>query len=44
MGANWQKGPDFGKPLTATTGATYPFPNGDYQVPRTFVISAGVRF
>jgi hypothetical protein len=44
MGANWQKGADFGKPLTATTGATYPFPNGDFQVPRTFVLSAGIRF
>jgi hypothetical protein len=44
MGANWQKGPSFGKPLTATTGATYPLANGDFQVPRTFLISAGIRF
>ncbi len=34
MGANWQKGPNFGK-------ATLP---GDYQQPRTFQVSVGVRF
>ncbi len=34
MGANWQKGPDFGKPTTPD----------QYQAPRTFRISAGVRF
>jgi hypothetical protein len=44
LGANWQLGSNFGKPLAATTGSTYPYPNGDYQMPRTFVISAGVRF
>jgi hypothetical protein len=44
MGANWQLGPNFGTPLAATTGSTYPYPNGDFQMPRTFVISAGIRF
>ncbi|MGD1147539.1 MAG: TonB-dependent receptor [Thermoanaerobaculaceae bacterium] len=34
MGANWQKGPNFGKPLSATS----------YQLPRTFTVSFGVRF
>jgi hypothetical protein len=34
MGANWQKGPNFGKPNAPT----------DYQTPRTFAISFGVRF
>lgn len=34
MGANWQKGPNFGKPLSAT----------DYQTPRTYIVSLGVRF
>ena len=34
MGANWQKGPSFGKPLSATS----------YQVPRTITLSFGVRF
>jgi outer membrane receptor protein involved in Fe transport len=42
MGANWMKGPSFGKarssnPTTFTQA-------GDYQLPRTFLISAGVRF
>lgn len=40
MGANWQKGPNFGKPLTATTFAT----NGSYQLPRTYLVSVGARF
>jgi outer membrane receptor protein involved in Fe transport len=44
MGANWQLGPNFGKPLAATTGATYPYANGDFQMPRTFTVSMGVRF
>ncbi len=39
MGANWQKGPDFGKPLAATTATTA----GDFQLPRTFLISFGIR-
>ena len=34
MGANWQKGPNFGKPLSATS----------YQLPRTISVSFGVRF
>ncbi len=34
MGGNWQKGPNFGKPLSAT----------DYQTPRTITVSFGVRF
>ncbi len=33
-GANWQKGPNFGKALSPT----------DYQNPRTFSVSFGVRF
>jgi hypothetical protein len=34
MGANWQKGVNFGKPTTITS----------YQTPRTFRISVGFRF
>jgi len=34
MGANWQKGPYFGKPIGAW----------NYQTPRTFFIALGVRF
>ena len=34
MGANWQKGPNFGKPVGTA----------DYQTPRTFSVSFGVRF
>jgi hypothetical protein len=33
-GYNWQKGPDFGKPVSPT----------DYQTPRTFLLNLGVRF
>jgi hypothetical protein len=44
MGANWQLGPNFGKPLAATTGVGYPYSNGDFQMPRTFTVSFGVRF
>ncbi len=45
MGANWQKAPTFGQPLNPTTPANYPFTvNGDYQMPRTFLLSLGVRF
>ena len=40
MGANWQKGPDFGKPRAATTATTA----GDFQLPRTFLLSACIRF
>ncbi len=34
MGANWQKGPNFGKPLSASS----------YQAPRTITLTFGVRF
>jgi hypothetical protein len=34
MGANWQKGPNFGKAVQPT----------DYQTPRTFLVNVGVRF
>ncbi len=34
MGANWQKGPKFGKPQSES----------DYQRPRTFRVSLGLRF
>lgn len=34
MGAHWQKGPNFGEPVADT----------DYQAPRTFTFSVGVRF
>jgi outer membrane receptor protein involved in Fe transport len=34
MGANWQKGPNFGEPESES----------DYQRPRTFVLSLGLRF
>ena len=34
MGANWQKGPNFGKPTLA----------GSWQTPRTIRISVGIRF
>lgn len=40
MGANWQKGPNFGKPLTATTFAN----QGSFQLPRTYLVSFGARF
>lgn len=40
MGANWMKGPNFGKPLTDTTFSS----QGSYQLPRTYLFSAGVRF
>ncbi len=40
MGANWQPGPNFGMPQTATTATTA----GDFQAPRTFLVSLGVRF
>ena len=41
MGANWQLGPAFGQPQTPTTAANA---TGDFQMPRTFVVSFGVRF
>ena len=36
----YQKGPDFGKALNATTGNE----NGDFQLPRTYRFSVGLRF
>ncbi len=33
-GVHWEKGPDFGKPTS----------EGDYQMPRTFRVSLGIRF
>jgi len=45
MGANWQKAPTFGHPLNATNSSLYPYTGtGDYQMPRTFLLSLGVRF
>ena len=41
MGANWQLAPAFGQPQVATTAA---YSAGDFQMPRTFVVSFGVRF
>ena len=40
MNANWQKGPLFGKPTTTTNFDT----QGGFQLPRTFLISAGLKF
>jgi outer membrane receptor protein involved in Fe transport len=40
QGLNYRLGPDFGKPLNPTTGATA----GDFQQPRTYRVSVGVRF
>ena len=39
-GVNYRKGPNFGKPLNATTGTTA----GDFQTPRTYRVSLGVQF
>ena len=33
-GYNWQKSPDFGKPMLPS----------DYQTPRTFLVNVGLRF
>ncbi len=41
LGANWQKGPNFGKALTPTTASNA---LGDLQMPRTYTLSFGVRF
>ncbi|HEY3057112.1 MAG TPA: carboxypeptidase regulatory-like domain-containing protein [Thermoanaerobaculia bacterium] len=42
-GVNWVKGPNFGKPLNPTTGE--PFGGaGDFQTPRTYRVSLGIRF
>ncbi|MFI5165438.1 MAG: TonB-dependent receptor domain-containing protein [Thermoanaerobaculales bacterium] len=40
LGANWQVGPAFGRPQNPTTAANT---TGDFQMPRTFVVSFGVR-
>jgi outer membrane receptor protein involved in Fe transport len=42
LGANFMKGPTFGK--ARSTSPTTFTQAGDYQLPRTFLISAGVRF
>jgi len=41
MNANWQLGPSFGQPQTPTTAANT---LGDFQLPRTYTISFGIRF
>ena len=41
LGANWQKGANFGKPITPTTATNA---LGDLQLPRTYTISFGIRF
>ena len=40
-GANWQLASTFGQPQTPTTAANTA---GDFQIPRTFTVSFGVRF
>jgi len=46
MGANWQLGSNFGHSRQPTTsaGANLLAPNGDYQLPRTYLFSLGARF
>ena len=46
QGFNWGKGPNFGKPRNPTTsaGANLIAPNGDFQLPRTYLLSLGARF
>jgi outer membrane receptor protein involved in Fe transport len=39
-GVHWVKGPNFGKPTTATTFAQ----QGSFQLPRTYRFSVGLRF
>jgi len=39
-GVHWRKGPLFGLPTAVATSAT----NGSFQQPRTFRLSAGLRF
>jgi hypothetical protein len=41
LGANWQKGPNFGKAITPTTATNA---LGHLQLPRTYVVSLGIRF
>lgn len=43
QGTNWAYGPNFGKPTAFTTAANAGT-TGSYQLPRTFRISAGIRF
>ena len=45
-GVNWKKGASFGKARTPSTsaGASLLAPNGDYQLPRTYLFSVGARF
>jgi hypothetical protein len=40
-GVNWDFGPNFGKPINATTGSNT---NGSFQLPRTYQFTFGVRF
>lgn len=42
-GVNWKKGPNFGKPITPTSGA-FVGGAGDFQLPRTYRVSFGVKF
>ena len=39
-GVHWRKGPNFGKATTNTTSGV----QGHYQLPRTYRVSAGIRF
>ena len=39
-GVHWRRGPNFGKATINTT----PNVAGDYQLPRTYRVSAGIRF
>ncbi|HWS72927.1 MAG TPA: hypothetical protein VN605_12480, partial [Thermoanaerobaculia bacterium] len=41
-GVNWRKGANFGKPRNATTFVGTA--QGDFQLPRTFLMSFGVKF
>ncbi|HEX9982532.1 MAG TPA: TonB-dependent receptor [Thermoanaerobaculia bacterium] len=45
-GVHWHKGPNFGKGTQPTTsaGGNLLAPNGHYQLPRTYLFSAGLRF
>jgi hypothetical protein len=44
MGANWQKGANFGKPTTAAGGTFGRATAGSIQFPRTYRLSFGLRF
>jgi len=43
-GVHWQKGGSFGKPTAKTTFATSGGAGGSFQLPRTYRVSAGLRF